>query len=80
LAFEGQEEQTKSDLELRSEEVARLLADLDMDVVWAETDDRERRVLVENLVEWINVFPDHLEVKVAESLVLNVQLSEVGPT
>jgi hypothetical protein len=50
LVMEGQEEQMKSDLELRFEEVARLLADLDMDAVWAEADERERRVLVENLV------------------------------
>lgn len=78
LVLEGHEEQMKSDLELRFEEVARLLADLDMDAVWAEADDRERRVLVENLVEWIKVFPDHLEVKVVGSVVLNVLLSEVG--
>jgi hypothetical protein len=35
-----------------------------MDAVWADANERERRVLVENLVEYIKVFPDHLEVKV----------------
>ena len=78
LALEGQEEQMKSDLELRFEEVARLLADLDMDAMWIEANDRERRVLVENLMEWIKVFPDHLEVKVVGSPAINVLLSEVG--
>jgi hypothetical protein len=68
----------KSDLEVRFEEVARLLADLNIYAVWVEADDRERRVLVENLMEWIKVFPDHLEVKVVGSPALNVLLSEVG--
>ena len=49
-----------------------------MDAVWAEADERERRVLIENLVEWIKVFPDHLEVKVVGSPAINVLLSEVG--
>ena len=78
MALEGHEEQIKSDLEVRFEEVARILADLDMDAVWAEADERERRVLVENLVEFIKVFPDHLEVKVVGSPSINVLLSEVG--
>ena len=47
----------KSDLELRFEEVARLLADLDMVAVWAEADDRERRVLVENPSSGSKCFP-----------------------
>jgi hypothetical protein len=46
--------------------------------VWTEADDRERRVLIENLMECIKVFPDHLEVKVVGSPTLNVLLSEVG--
>ena len=78
IALEGDEERLKSELEVRFEEVARILADLDMDAVWAEADQRERRVLIENLVEWIKVFPDHLEVKVVGSPSLNVTLREVG--
>ncbi len=78
MALEGHEERIKSDLEVRFEEVARILADLDMDAVWAEADERERRVLVENLVEFIKVFPNHLEVKVVGSPSINVLLSEVG--
>ena len=77
-ALEGQEERLKSDLEVRFEEVARMLADLDMDAVWAEAEDRERRILVQNLLEWIKVFPDHLEVKVIGSPAFHVLLSEVG--
>jgi site-specific DNA recombinase len=77
-ALEGNEERLKSDLEVRFEEVARILAELDMDAMWAEANDRERRTLVENLIEGIRVFPDHLEVKVVGSLSINVLLSEVG--
>jgi hypothetical protein len=38
--------------------MACIRADLDMDAVWAEADERERRVFVENLLAWIKVFPD----------------------
>ena len=78
MSVEGNEERLKSELEVRFEEVARVLADLDMDAVWAEADERERRILIENLVEGIKVFPDHLEVKVVGSPTINVLLSEVG--
>ena len=78
IALEGHEERLKSDLEMRFEEVARILADLDVKELWAEANERERRVLVENLVEWIKVFPDHLEVKVVGSPQINVMLGEVG--
>ena len=49
-----------------------------MEAVWAEADDRERRTLVDNHVEWIKVFPGHLEVKVVGCLPMIVLLSEVG--
>lgn len=78
MELEGTEERLKTDLEVRFEDVARILADLDMDEVWAEADERERRVFVENLVESIKVFPDHLEVKVVGSPAINVLPSEVG--
>ena len=58
--------------------MACIRADLDMDAVWAEADERERRVFVENLLAWIKVFPDHLEVKVVGSPLINVLLSEIG--
>ena len=78
LAVDGQEERLKTDLEMRFEEVARILADLDIEELWAEANERERRVLIENLVEWIKIFPDHLEVKVVGTPQVNVTLGEVG--
>jgi hypothetical protein len=58
--------------------MACILADLDRDAVWAKADERERRVFVENLLAWIMVFPDHLEVKVVDSPPIDVLPFEVG--
>ena len=58
--------------------MACILADLDLNAVRAEADERERRVFVENLLASIKVFPDHLEIKVVGSPPINVLLSEVG--
>jgi site-specific DNA recombinase len=78
-AAEGQlQERIKSDLELRFEQVASIPRDLDIDAVWKAAEDQERRVLIEELVEWVTVFPDHLEVKVSATPPLNVLFSEVG--
>lgn len=67
-----------NELEERFEEVARILSDLDVAAVWAAAEDRERRVLVEELVQWVTVFPDHLEVSVIGAPALNVLYREVG--
>ena len=73
-------EQAKSqtDLETRFEEVAAVLANFDIETLWEAADDRERRVLIENMVESVTVFPDHLEVKAVGSPALHVLYSEVG--
>jgi site-specific DNA recombinase len=69
-----------SQLAERFEGVARLLAEMDIEAIWAEATDKERRVLVEELVEAIAIFPDHLEVTVSGVPRLNVALDEVGLT
>jgi hypothetical protein len=71
-------EVAKDDLELRFEQVASILRNLDIDKVWAAADPDERRILIEELIEWVTVFPDHLEVQVTGAPPLNVFLSEVG--
>lgn len=62
----------------RYEEVAAVLRDLDVEQLWAETTEDERRILVQDLVEEVAVLPDHLEVKIAGAPRLNVLLAEVG--
>lgn len=62
----------------RFEAVVELLQRLDIETVWKAAEFKERRVLVEELVESVDFFPDHLEVKVAGAPRLNVLLREVG--
>ena len=80
-AAAGEDRERSSEREqllARFEEVAALLQDLDLDTAWDEATDPERRVLVEELVEKVAVFPDHLEVTIAGAPRLNVGLAEVG--
>ena len=68
----------QGELEMRFEEVAAILRDLDVEAVWMAAEDQERRILIEELVEWVSVFPDHLEVTVSGAPPLHVLYSEVG--
>jgi len=69
-----------SDVAAEFEEVARILREMDVERLWAEATDLERRVLVEELVESVAMYPDHLEVTVSGAPRLNVTLEEVGLT
>lgn len=62
------------------EDVARHLADLDIDEIWVEANDKEKWILASDLLDEISIHPDHLEVKVAGAPRVNVTLSEVGLT
>src|SRR5271170_3002875 len=73
-----QDEVETSEVSVRFEAVAAALRDLDIDTIWREAEDDERRVLVEEMVEEVAIFPDHLEVKVAGAPRINVRLDEVG--
>lgn len=78
VAEQNLAESTRNALADRFEAVAAMLRDLNIEVVWEAADDQERRILVEELVEWVTVFRDHLEVTVAGAPRLNVLFSEVG--
>ncbi len=62
----------------RFEAVLQVLAALDIEMLWSAAEDKERRVLVDELLEGVSVFPDHLEVAVVGVPRLNVTLGEVG--
>jgi site-specific DNA recombinase len=62
----------------RFDEVLGILRELNVDEIWAEATDQERRVLVEELLDVLAIFPDHLEVTVKGAPRLNVTLDEVG--
>jgi hypothetical protein len=53
---------------------------MDVDRLWGEASDAERRVLVEELVDSIAMYPDHLEVTVSGVPRMNLTLEEVGLT
>ena len=66
------------DVGQRFDDVAAVLSELDVEQIWAAATEAERRVLVEELVAGISMFPDHLEVEVAGAPRVNVLLEEVG--
>ena len=59
----------------RFEAVAAILRELDMDRLWREATERERRTLVDELVEAVFIFTDHLEVEDIGAPRLNVRPS-----
>jgi hypothetical protein len=62
----------------RFEAVVATLRALDFTALWERAVESERRVLIEELVHGVRIFPDHLEVEVAGAPPLNVTLAEVG--
>lgn len=75
---EEEKAKTRSELAERFEEVAQLLATVDIDTVWQEADERERRVLIEDLVDAVYIYADHLRVVACGAPPLRVTLDEVG--
>ena len=68
----------REEREARFNEVVDVLTTTDVEELWDAATAEERRVLVEDLVEAVSMFPDHLEVKVGGAPPLLVELSEVG--
>jgi hypothetical protein len=77
-AAESEEMTARTELDEHFERVAATLRDLDVDQVWEAATDQERRVLIEELLDRVTVFPDHLEVTVVGAPPLAVAYGEVG--
>ena len=78
---EAQEEQrTRNALAEAFEQAATLLRDpaFDFDTIWDHANEKERRVLVEELVETVTIYADHLEVTLTGAPPILVELDEVG--
>ncbi len=60
------------------ERVAETLRHLDTDAIWNAANDRERRILVNELVNAVRVHTDRLQVEIAGAPPLTVLLEEVG--
>ena len=71
-------EARSDDLAQRFDEVARLLATLEVDRTWKAATEVERRVLIDEFIEEILVLPDYLDVKVHGAPSLHVLYQEVG--
>jgi len=75
------QESQKVALEATLERFERLIAFLtetDWDVIWEAATTAERRTLVEDLLDTVNFYPDHLTVQVAGAPPIVVELQEVG--
>jgi hypothetical protein len=85
-ALRQEDERAREEMSRRAEAARRfddvlgILRELNPDEIWAEATDQERRVLVEELLDVVAIFPDHLEVTANGALRLNVTLDEVGLT
>lgn len=77
-AAADEEKASETDVVRVFEEVARVLADLDIQRAWAVATEVERRVLIDEFLQGITVLPDHLEVTIRGAPPLNVHYSEVG--
>lgn len=69
-----------SQVATKFEEVARVRREMDVDRLNAEAADLERRILSDELLESVAMYPDHLEVMVSGVPRSNVTLAEVGLT
>jgi hypothetical protein len=68
----------RKEREARFNEIVDVLTTADVEELWEAATAEERRVLVEDMVEAVSMFPDHLEVKVGGAPPLLVELGEVG--
>jgi hypothetical protein len=66
------------DVERHFDEVAALLATLDLDRTWAAATEVERHILINEFVEEVTVLPDYIDVKVHGAPALHVRYQEVG--
>jgi cell division septum initiation protein DivIVA len=60
--------------------VAELLAEMNLDVILTEATAEEKRILVEDLVDSVFIYPDQITVQVSGAPPILVALEEVGLT
>jgi hypothetical protein len=77
-ADQEQERQQAEEVAQGFEQIAAYLAEIDVPALWDAATEDERRVLVDELLDGIEVHADHLVVTVRGALPLNVTLDEVG--
>jgi site-specific DNA recombinase len=73
-----EEAQRRAELAESFDGVALAMRELSIAAIWEEATPAERRILIEDLIDGVLVYPDHLQVKVSGAPPLNVTLAEVG--
>jgi hypothetical protein len=73
-------QKTRNEAVDKFDQVAALLADMDVDRLWDAATHAERRTLVEDLVDSVFMYPDQITVQVAGAPPFIVGLDEVGLT
>jgi hypothetical protein len=66
------------DVERHFDEVAALLAAMDLDRTWEAATEVERHILINEFLEEVTVLPDYIDVKVHGAPPLHVRYQEVG--
>ena len=83
-AIEGEAQSHLKDVTQRSlladqfELVATLLRTMDTDAIWNAANERERKLLVNEIIEAVIVYPDHLQVTINGAPPIRVLFGEVG--
>ena len=83
-AIEGEAAANLNEVNQRSilaeqfEQVAILLRTMDTDAIWSAANDRERKVLVTQIIDAVIIHPDRLQVAINGAPLLTVAFSEVG--
>jgi site-specific DNA recombinase len=72
------EQRRRDEAAARFDEVTEVLARLDFNEIWKRASVTEQRVLVEDLVDAVKIFPDRLTVQVVGAPPILVTLDEVG--
>ncbi|HUZ40158.1 MAG TPA: hypothetical protein VMU68_02035 [Acidimicrobiales bacterium] len=78
VAEETDEVLAENDQHALFEDLVRTLRDLDAHTFWEDSEARDRRHLVEEMVAGLSVFPDHLEVTVTGATTFNILYGEIG--
>jgi site-specific DNA recombinase len=74
------DEKVRNEAVSKFDQVAELLAKMDLERIWLAASLEERRTLVEDLVDSVFVYPDQITVQVAGAPPFTIGLDEVGLT
>ena len=75
---QARERERRHSMTSHFERVAEVLGQLSLELIWDSATEQERQTLVREMVDAVEVHPDHLRVAIAGAPPLRVTLAEVG--